>query len=143
MEADLTTLINESKNHSANAAWGLTNELTRDSACGTAGQVLPQNCVALLISALQLIQQLDDSDRPVTIVHVLEDGFVSPKAVQSALVTAGMSTFLSSRMLTGLNLYFEGQSPETQAISFAGVLEEYFTDPELSPIPLMIGEYGQ
>ena len=53
---DLTTLINESKSHVANVAWGLTNEITGDSNCKpTSGSAsITQQCLNLLVSACMI-----------------------------------------------------------------------------------------
>ncbi len=137
---DITKLINESKGHKANAAWGLTNELTGEgTGCGTS---ISQACLNLVVKACQLIQQHDSSKRPVVITHVDEPGFVTPKAVKNALQSAGMETFYNSRIVHSINFYFADQQPNIQAISFGGVIDKYFSDAELSQTPLIIGEYG-
>ena len=112
--SDLTTLINESKNHPANVAWGVTNEITNDGSCGSP---ISQQCLNLIVKACQLIQQLDPSSRPVLINHVDEPGFTTPKAVKSALQNAGMSSFYNNRIIQGLDLYFFGQVRLLQASS--------------------------
>ncbi|KAK9848031.1 hypothetical protein WJX84_009816 [Apatococcus fuscideae] len=137
--SDLTTLINESKNHAANVAWGLTNEITGDGNCGSP---ISQQCLNILVADCQLIQQLDPSSRPVLINHIDEPGFTTPKAIMSALQNAGMTDFYNNRIIQGLDLYFFDQDPATQAISFGGVIDNYFNDAELSSTPLIVGEYG-
>ena len=137
--SDLTTIINESKNHAANVAWGLTNEITNDGNCGSP---ISQNCLNILVNDCKLIQQLDTSSRPVLFNSVDESGFTTPKAFKTALQNAGMEDFYNSRVIQGLDLYFDGQDPSTQATSFGGVINNYFNDAELSSTPLIIGEYG-
>ncbi len=136
---DIAKLIDESKSHKANAAWGLTNELTGDSNCGSP---ISQTCLNLVVKACQLIQQHDPSSRPVVITHVDEPGFTTPKAVKNALQSAGLGSFYNSRVVQGLNLYFADQQPSVQAISFGGVIDNYFSDSQLSLTPLIVGEYG-
>ena len=137
--SDLSAIINESKNHAANVAWGLTNEITNDGNCGSP---INQQCLNLLVTACQLIQQLDPSSRPVLFNSVDESGFTTPKAFKSALQNAGLGDFYNNRVIQGLDLYFFDQDPSTQAISFGGVINNYFNDAELSGTPLIIGEYG-
>lgn len=136
---DLTTIINESKNHAANVAWGLTNEITGDGNCGSP---ISQQCLDILVNDCKLIQQLDSSSRPVLINNIDEPGFTTPKALKSALQNAGLGDFYNNRIIMGLDLYFFDQDPATQATSFGGVINNYFNDAELSATPLIIGEYG-
>ena len=137
--SDLTAIINESKDHAANVAWGLTNEISNDGNCGSP---INQQCLNLLVTACQLIQQLDASSRPILFNSVDEPGFTSPKAFKSALQNAGLGDFYNNRVIQGLDLYFFDQDPSTQAISFGGVINNYFNDADLSGTPLIIGEYG-
>lgn len=108
---DLTTLINESKNHAANVAWDLTNEITGNGHCGSP---ISQQCLDILVSDWKLIQQLDSSSRPVLISDIDEPGFTTPKALKSALQHAGLGEFYDNRIIMGLDLYFFDQHPATR-----------------------------